>query len=330
MEYLFSVCKEKNMKSLIIGGAGFVGAYLVRHLKNDLGQDVVVTKMASEQIHMDGVDMDDIQICDLDILQKESIVTLFREVRPDYIYHLAAQSSVSVSWKNPALTVDVNVKGGVNILEALRELEDKPRVLFIGSGEEYGHILPGETPIKEGNVPRPGNIYAATKVCQNMLAKIYADAYGLDVMMVRAFNHIGPNQLPLFVVADFCKQVAEIEAGNREPVMKVGNLSAKRDFTDVRDVVRAYALLMKSGCAGETYNIGSGHAIAIEDILKQILDHSSVEIRVEVDPERLRPVDVPIIEADTTKVYEATGWKPEISLEQTIRETLDYWRTKSI
>lgn len=330
MEYLFSVCKERNMKSLIIGGAGFVGAYLVRHLMNDLGQDVVVTKMPREQVKVDGVDMNSIQVCDLDILQKESIVALFREIRPDYIYHLAAQSSVSVSWKNPALTVDVNVKGGVNILEALRELEDKPRVLFIGSGEEYGHILPGETPIKEGNVPRPGNIYAATKVCQNMLAKIYADAYGLDVMMVRAFNHIGPNQLPLFVVADFCKQVAEIEAGNREPVMKVGNLSAKRDFTDVRDVVRAYALLMKSGCAGETYNIGSGHAIAIEDILKQILDHSSVEIRVEVDPERLRPVDVPIIEADTTKVYEATGWKPEISLEQTIRETLDYWRTKSI
>ena len=330
MEYLFSVCKERNMKSLIIGGAGFVGAYLVRHLMNDLGQDVVVTKMPRELVKVDGVDMNSIQVCDLDILQKKSIVALFREIRPDYIYHLAAQSSVSVSWKNPALTVDVNVKGGVNILEALRELEDKPRVLFIGSGEEYGHILPGETPIKEGNVPRPGNIYAATKVCQNMLAKIYADAYGLDVMMVRAFNHIGPNQLPLFVVADFCKQVAEIEAGNREPVMKVGNLSAKRDFTDVRDVVRAYALLMKAGCAGETYNIGSGHAIAIEDILKQILDHSSVEIRVEVDPERLRPVDVPIIEADTTKVYEATGWKPEISLEQTIRETLDYWRTKSI
>ncbi len=318
------------MKSLIIGGAGFVGAYLVRHLKNDLGQDVVVTKMPREQVKVDGVDMDSIQVCDLDILQKESIVALFREIRPDYIYHLAAQSSVSVSWKNPALTVDVNVKGGVNVLEALRELDYKPRVLFIGSGEEYGHILPNETPIKEENVSRPGNIYAATKACQNMLAKIYADAYGLDVMMVRAFNHIGPNQMPLFVVADFCKQVAEIEAGNREPVMKVGNLSAKRDFTDVRDVVRAYALLMKSGCAGETYNIGSGHAIAIEDILKQILDHSTVEIRVEVDPERLRPVDVPIIEADTTKVYEATGWKPEISLEQTIRETLDYWRTKSI
>lgn len=316
------------MKSLIIGGAGFVGAYLVRHLKNDLGQDVVVTKMPQEQVHVSGVNMDDIQVLDLNILEKDSILDLLREVHPDCIYHLAAQSSVSVSWKNPALTIDVNVKGGVNILEALRELDYKPRVLFIGSGEEYGHILPNETPIREGNASRPGNIYAATKACQNMLAKIYADAYGLDVMMVRAFNHIGPNQQPLFVVADFCKQVAEIEAGSREPVMKVGNLSAKRDFTDVRDVVCAYALLMESGCAGETYNIGSGHAIAIEDILGIILRNSSVDIKVEVDSAKLRPVDVPIIEADTSKVYEATGWQPEIPLEQTIRETLDFWRTK--
>lgn len=314
------------MKSLIIGGAGFVGAYLIRHLRNDLGQDVVVTKMPHEEIKVDGVNMDDIQVVDLNILDKDAIVETFKSVHPDYIFHLAAQSSVAISWKNPALTIDVNVKGGVNVLEALRELDYKPRVLLIGSGEEYGHILPNETPIKEGNVSRPGNIYAATKACQNMLGKIYADAYGLDVMMVRAFNHIGPNQTPIFVVADFCKQVAEIEAGLKEPVMKVGNLSAKRDFTDVRDVVRAYGLLMEKGQAGETYNIGSGHAIAIDDILKMIVANSSADISVEVDPAKLRPVDVPIIEADITKVSEATGWKREIELEQTIKETLDYWR----
>ena len=261
------------MKSLIIGGAGFVGAYLIRHLKDDLGQDVIVTKMPQEQIETEGI-----EVLDLNILEKDSIVTLLREVHPDYIFHLAAQSSVSVSWKNPQLTIDVNVKGGVNLLEALRELDYKPRVLLIGSGEEYGHILPGETPILEGNVSRPGNIYAATKACQNMLGKIYADAYGLQVIMVRAFNHIGPNQAPLFVVADFCKQVAEIEAGKKEPVMRVGNLSAKRDFTDVRDVVRAYAMLVQNGEAGETYNIGSGHAIAIEDILEMILSNSKANI----------------------------------------------------
>lgn len=309
------------MKSLIIGGAGFVGAYLIRHLKEDLGHEVVVTKMPQESVSEDGV-----TVCDLNILEKDSIVNLLREVHPDYIFHLAAQSSVAVSWKNPQLTIDVNIKGGVNLLEALRELEYKPRVLLIGSGEEYGHILPEESPIQEGNALRPGNIYAATKACQNMLGKIYADAYGLQVMMVRAFNHVGPNQAPMFVVADFCKQVAEIEAGKREPVMKVGNLSAKRDFADVRDVVRAYGMLIEKGEAGETYNIGSGHAIAVEEILQMIIANSSAEIKVEVDPAKLRPVDVPIIKADIGKLKVATGWKPRISLETTIRETLNYWK----
>lgn len=309
------------MKSLIIGGAGFVGAYLIRHLKEELGQEVAVTKMPQETVAAEGAD-----VYDLNILEKESIVELFRKVQPDYIFHLAAQSSVSVSWKNPQLTVDVNVKGVVNVLEALRGLERQPRVLLIGSGEEYGRILPEETPVREDNASRPGNIYAATKACQNMLGKIYADAYGLQVMMVRAFNHIGPNQTPLFVVADFCRQVALIERGEREPVMKVGNLSAKRDFTDVRDVVRAYGMLIGKGKAGESYNVGSGRAIAIEEILWMILANSKKEISVEVDPAKLRPVDVPIIEADIRKLQAVTGWEPKIKLEDTIRETLHYWR----
>lgn len=311
------------MKSLIIGGAGFVGSYLIRHLIDDLKHEVAVTKMPHEEIAESGA-----EVFDLNILEESAIVDLLEKVQPDCVYHLAAQSSVSVSWKNPALTVDVNVKGGVNLLEALRKIDNHPRILLIGSGEEYGHILLEETPIQERNATRPGNIYAATKVCQNLLGKIYADAYGLNIMMVRAFNHIGPNQIPLFVVADFCKQVAEIEAGEREPLMKVGNLSAKRDFTDVRDVVRAYGLLIEKGNAGETYNIGSGHAIAIEDILQMILKNSKKDIQVEVDSSKLRPVDVPIIEADITKVEQVTGWKREIALEQTIQETLDYWRKK--
>jgi GDP-4-dehydro-6-deoxy-D-mannose reductase len=309
------------MKSLIIGGAGFVGTYLIRHLKEDLGQEVTVTKMPNETIKAENV-----SVLDLNILDQPAIEAVLQSVHPDYIFHLAAQSSVSVSWKNPALTIDVNVKGAANLLEAIKNLNYKPRVLLIGSGEEYGHIFPGETPIVEDTIVRPGNIYAATKVCQNLLGHIYAEAYGLQVMMVRAFNHIGPNQMPLFVVADFCKQVAEIEAGQKEAVIKVGNLSAKRDFTDVRDVVRAYALLAQKGIAGECYNVGSGHAIAIEEVLKMIVANSGVPIQVEVDPQKLRPVDVPIIEADITKIVSETGWRPEITLEQTIKETLDYWR----
>ena len=248
------------------------------------------------------------------------------EIRPDYIFHLAAQSSVGVAWRNPSLTIDVNIKGSVNVMDAIRELYYKPRVLLIGSGEEYGHIKEGETPISEDTLLRPGNIYAATKACQNMIGSIYAKAYDMDLIMVRAFNHIGPGQLPLFVVSDFCKQVAEIELGLRAPVMKVGNLDAMRDFTDVRDVVRAYVLLVQKGIPGETYNVGRGKAIRIMDILDSIIKQSEVNISVEVDPAKLRPVDVPIIEADTSKLQRVTGWMPQIEFQDTIKETLEYWR----
>lgn len=308
-------------KALIIGAAGFVGGYLAKELMENHGMEVYATKLSHEVLEIPGAN-----ICDLNILDKEEVVSLLYKVRPDFIFHLAAQSSVHVAWKNPGLTVDINVKGSINVMDAVRELFYKPRVLLIGSGEEYGHIRPGETPIKEDNHLRPGNIYAATKVCQNMIASIYAQAYDMDLMMVRAFNHIGPCQAPIFVVSDFCKQVAEIEAGLKEPVMYVGNLAAKRDFTDVRDVVRSYALLVQNGKAGETYNMGSGHAYAIQEILDLIISMSTVEIKVEIDPNKIRPVDVPIIEADITKLNEATGWKPEIPLEQTILETLNYWR----
>ncbi len=311
-------------KVLIVGAAGFVGSYLAAALQNEFGMDVAMTKLPHEKL----TGMDGMAVYDLNILNKEDVVELLMSVRPDYIIHLAAQSSVSVAWKNPGLTVDVNIKGSLNVMDAVRELYYKPKVLLIGSGEEYGHIRPGETPIKEDNNLRPGNIYAATKACQNMIGSIYAKAYDMHLMMVRAFNHIGPNQAPLFVVADFCKQVAEIEKGLREPVMYVGNLAAKRDFTDVRDVVRAYGLLIQKGEAGETYNVGSGHAVAISEILDMIIANSSCDIKVEVDPNKLRPVDVPIIEADTTKLKQTTGWEQRISLEQTIRETLEYWRER--
>ena len=310
------------MKALVIGGGGFVGPYLVRHLTDDCGYEVTVTKTEKEQLVMDNA-----VVKNLDILDIGQIVGLLKAEQPDYIFHLAAQSSVAYSWKNPTLTIDVNIKGCVNLLDAVRQLDKKPRVLLIGSGEEYGHIKEGECPIVEDNTVRPGNIYAATKACQNMLGKIYSDAYGLDIMMVRAFNHIGPNQTPMFVVADFCKQGADIEKGRQEPVIYVGNLSAKRDFTDVRDVVKAYALLVEHGRRGETYNVGTGHAIAISQILDEIVAMSDTAIEVKVDENKLRPVDVPIIEPDIDKIKSEVGWQPVISLEQTLRETLEHWRS---
>ncbi len=308
-------------KALIIGAAGFVGSYLIHQLKDVDGYQVAVTKMPHETIPGEGF-----EVYDLNILEREQIEKLLAELRPDCIFHLAAQSSVFVSWKNPGLTIDVNIKGSVNVMDAVRTLDYKPRMLLIGSGEEYGHVREGEVPISEENAIRPGNIYAATKACQNLIGKIYTDAYQMEIMSVRAFNHIGPNQAPMFVVADFCKQVAEIEAGKQEPVIYVGNLSAKRDFTDVRDVVRAYSLLMTQGKAGETYNVGSGHAVEIQEILDKVLKLSRVPIQAKTDPAKLRPVDVPIIEADTTKLCACTGWERQIPLEQTLAETLDYWR----
>ena len=307
-------------KGLVIGAAGFVGSYLIEEMYS-CGIDSYATKLPHERLEHERA-----KVYDLDILSKEAIVTLLLEIRPDYIFHLAAQSSVGLSWKNPGLTVDVNIKGSINVMDAVRELYYKPRVLLIGSGEEYGHIRPGETPIREDNLLRPGNIYAATKACQNMIGSIYAQAYDMQMMMVRSFNHIGPGQAPMFVVSDFCKQVAEIAKGLREPVMYVGNLAAKRDFTDVRDVVKAYVGLIQQGVPGETYNMGSGHAVEIRKILDMIISLSEKEIRVEIDPNKIRPVDVPIIEADITKIHELTGWKPQIELNQTIRDTLDYWR----
>lgn len=307
-------------KGLVIGAAGFVGNYLINEMYvNDM--EVYATKLPHEKfenLHA--------EVYDLDIMDKDAIVALLFEIRPDYIFHLAAQSSVGLAWKNPGLTVDVNIKGSLNVMDAIRELFYKPRVLFIGSGEEYGHIEDGETPITENNLLRPGNIYAATKACQNMIGNIYSKAYDMELMMVRAFNHIGPGQAPMFVVSDFCKQVAEIEKGLRESVIKVGNLAAKRDFTDVRDVVKAYVKLIQLGKSGETYNVGSGNARTIQDILNLIISKSDTAITVEIDPNKLRPVDVPIIEADITKLNRLTGWAPQIPLEQTIQESLDYWR----
>jgi len=309
------------MKAFIIGAAGFVGKHLIDHLRDERGWSIVVSKLPHEQINTAGV-----EIYDLDILDKNAVQTCLQVIQPDCIFHLAALSSVALSWKEPGLTVDINIKGSLNVLDAVRTLTKQPRVLLIGSGEEYGLVLQEEIPITEENNLRPGNIYAATKACQGMIGKIYANAYNMDIMMIRAFNHIGAGQAPMFVVSDFCKQVAEIEAGKREPIIRVGNLSAKRDFTNVRDVIRAYSLLMEKGKSGETYNVGQGVAISVDDILKIILANATRKIQIEIDPDRLRPVDIPIIEANIDKLTAITGWHPVIPLERTLVETLNYWR----
>ena len=307
------------MKALIIGAAGFVGKYLAEHLLAE-GWDVAGTKLPKETTNLP------VPVYDLEILDPQAITGLLESEKPDVIFHLAALSSVALSWKQPALTVDINIKGAANLLEAVRAMKKRPRVLLIGSGEEYGYVRPNELPIQEGTPLRPGNIYAATKIAQGLLGQIYARAYGLEVVIVRAFNHIGPGQTDTFVIPEFCKQVARIEAGLNEPVIYVGNLEAKRDFTDVRDIVRAYRLLAEKGESGIIYNVGSGKAVSIADMLGEILSLTDAIILVELDPLRMRPSDIPVIEADITRLQSLTGWKPEIPIENTLVDILDEWR----
>lgn len=307
-------------KVLIIGGAGFVGNYLIEKLKVEA--ELYVTKLKNEII-----DIEDINILDLDLLKISEIEKVLREIKPEYIYNLAAQSSVALSWKNPQLTVDINIKGIINLLESIKSIENYfPRILLIGSSEEYGDFSNGKIDENEKIIPK--NIYAATKVFQSMISKIYVEAYKMNIIYVRPFNHIGPKQSPMFVVSDFCKQVAEIEKGKQDSIIYVGNLQAKRDFSDVRDIVNIYVEIIKKGKIGEIYNVGSGKAISVEKILNIILKNSSKNISVELDPKKIRPIDVPIIEADTTKLRNAIDYIYLYSIEETIKDILNYWREK--
>lgn len=307
--------------ALIVGAAGFVGGHLARELAQN-GWAVHGTHLPCEAV------FGPLEAHVLDILDREASAALLGAVKPDVVFHLAAQSSVGTAWKNPGLTIDVNIKGAVNVLEAVRGAagEKSCRVLLIGSSEEYGTPLPDEVPVREDNPLRPSNLYAITKRAQNEIGMLYARAYGMDVVATRSFNHFGPGQAPIFVMADFAKQLAEAEKGLHEPVLRTGNLAARRDFTDVRDVVRAYRLLALHGRAGETYNVGSGRAVAIEELLRRLLTLTETPVSWEVDPARLRPVDVPEVRADIAKLQAATGWRPEIDIDTTLADTLAYWR----
>ena len=307
------------MIALIIGGAGFVGGYLIRELTS-AGWEVHATCLENEKIS------ENCSVHVLDIMDKDTVSRLISEISPDILFHLAAQSSVSVSWKKPQLTAEINVVGAINVLESARESGKQMRLIIIGSGEEYGYIRPDACPLRESEPLNPGNIYAATKACQEMISRIYARAYKMDVIMVRAFNHSGPGQSDTFVISDFCHQIAQIEKGGKSLEICVGNLTAMRDFTDVRDVVRAYRLLGEKGVSGKIYNVGRGNAVSIQYILDTALSLSSAEIAVKQDQSRMRASDIPIIEPDISAIREDTGWQAEITVEQTIADTLEHWR----
>ncbi len=307
------------MKALIIGGAGFVGGYLIREL-SAIGYEVHAACLENENIS------ENCSVYKLDILKNGDVLEILKKISPDVVYHLAAQSSVALSWKFPQMTAEINIVGAINVLEAAREYGKKLKLVMIGSGEEYGCISSDSCPIAESQPLDPNNIYAVTKAAQEMAAKVYARAYHMDIVMVRAFNHSGPQQSSTFVISDFCRQIAAIELGLAPAEMLVGNLSAKRDFTDVRDIVRAYGLLAEKGVSGKVYNVGRGNAVSIQYILDTALAMSDSRIEVKTDPKRMRASDIPVIEPDVSEIFRDTGWKAEISVEQTIEDTLNYWR----
>ena len=316
------------MRILITGITGFVGSHLAEFAL--ARGDVEVVGTVRWRSPRDNIaHIKDLALVEADILDPSSCLNVIRSVKPDWIFHLAAQSFVPTSWNAPASTIQTNILGQLNLFEALRALDRVgTRFHVCGSSEEYGLVSPDETPINELNPLRPLSPYGVSKVAQDLLGYQYHRSYGLHAVRTRAFNHGGPRRGHVLLPSDFAKQIAEIEKGVREPVVRVGNLSSLRDFTDVRDMVAAYWLALEKGTPGDVYNIGSGDAPSIQEVLDRLLALSSAQVEVRQVPEKMRPSDVEILVSDSAKFRAATGWEPKISVDQMLADTLDYWRER--
>lgn len=315
------------MKALVTGITGFAGSHLAELLVSE-GAEVFGTKRVRSPLDNLAEVRDKIHLVDCELTDAGAVRALLEQVQPELVFHLAAQSYVLASWKYPAYTLFNNLGSELNILEAVRSLQLDARIHIAGSSEEYGKVEPRELPLTEESPLRPLSPYGVSKVAQDLLGYQYFESYGLRVVRTRAFNHTGPRRGVVFATSNFARQIAEIEAGKREPVIKVGNLSAKRDFCDVRDVVRAYHLVCARGTPGEVYNICSGRAVTIEEMLNMLIEEARVKVKVEVDPERLRPSDVMVLQGDAGKVKRELGWEPTIPLARSLADLLDYWRAR--
>ena len=317
------------MRVLITGITGFVGSHMAEYALAQGAQVFGSNRWRSKTENVEHL-RSKVTFIESDLRDVSSVRALLEISVPDYVVHLAAQSFVGVSWHAPAETLSTNIISQVNLLEAIRGLKMSPRLLAAGSSEEYGLVFQDELPIKETNQLRPLSPYAVSKVTQDMMAYQYFKSFGLPIIRTRAFNHEGPRRGDVFVTSNFARQVAEIEAGLREPVVYVGDLTPRRDYSDVRDIVRGYWLLLERGEPGEVYNLCSGRSWSIKQVLDFLLNLSTVKgIAVKTDPARLRPSDVMILEGDPTKMRKATGWKVEIPFERTLTELLDYWRQRT-
>jgi GDP-4-dehydro-6-deoxy-D-mannose reductase len=314
------------MRVLITGITGFAGSHLA---------DLCLTK---KEVKLFGIIRwrsrteniehiwNAVKLLECDLRDATSTRDTIEEIRPDWIFHLAAQSFVPTSWNAPTESLVTNIIGELNVFEAVRKIKLGCRIQIACSSEEYGMVLPKEVPIKETNPLRPLSPYAVSKVGQDMLAYQYYMSYKMDLVRTRGFNHTGPRRPAIFVCSDFAKQIVDIERGLKEPVIRVGNLEARRDFTDVRDIARAYWLALEKGKPGEVYNVSSGRSYRIGEVLDMLIAKSGAKVTIERDSARLRPSDVPLLEGDNGKFRADTGWKPEIPFEQTLADLLDFWR----
>jgi GDP-4-dehydro-6-deoxy-D-mannose reductase len=296
------------MRALITGAVGFVGGHL------------------TDRLAADGADITGPSRDELDLLDADATRRAVAAIKPDAVFHLAALASVGDSWKSPAETFDNNTRATLNLLEAVRAEAPEAVVLHAGSGEQYGPVPEERLPVTEDEPPRPQNPYAVSKAAADLLAGFYADAHGLRVVRTRAFNHAGPGQSAGYVVSAFAKQIADAEReGRKELVIETGNLAPRRDFTDVRDVVRAYALAVDRGEAA-IYNVCSGVSVPVADILARLAALTDLRVEQRTDPSRLRKHEVMDIRGSHDRLTEATGWQPEIALDKTLADTLDWWR----
>jgi len=309
---------------LVLGAAGFVGRHLIRTCQAR-GDEIVGTHRPGEAVPADS----GIAWRSLELLEPDSIEVLLREVRPEGIVHLAGFANVAAATADPIEAYRVNAEGTVRVLAAQRALDEPPRTVVVTSAEVYGVVEPGELPVHEDRRLAPRSAYGVSKAAADFAAEQAARVWGLPVIRMRPFNHIGPGQARGFVAPDFASQVAAIERGDAEPVLRVGNLSARRDFTDVRDVARGYRLALDRGASGEVYNLCSGRSMAIEEIVQFFLDRARVPIEIRREEARVRAVDVPEFRGDATRAREALGWEPEVEIGRSLAEVLDEWRART-
>jgi GDP-4-dehydro-6-deoxy-D-mannose reductase len=314
-------------KALVTGIAGFVGSYLAELLL-ERGHEVYgLVRSRSKTDYIESI-ISKLHLEDADILDTHSLYATISHIKPDYIFHLAAQSFVPTSWVSPSVTLETNIVGSANLFEAVRQVGIDPVIQIACSSEEYGLVYPAELPIKETNPLRPLSPYAVSKLAMDYLGYQYYQSYKIRIVRTRGFNHTGPRRGDTFAESNFAKQIAVIEKGKQEPVIHVGNLEASRDYTDVRDIVKGYLAAVEKCDPGDVYNICSGTTIKIGDMLNLLLSFSKTKVEIKQDPSRMRPSDVPVLLGDNSKFVAKTGWKPEIPFKKTMEDLLNYWRAR--